>query len=225
VAKKISNGLLTLSSAAILAVYAAGYERTNPAAERFAAQLAQRRAPLPVVERLAAAPAPPAAISPALPSDVKPRPEPRAETTVPNRKAPTAAAEAPTQPPVVSETPAPASEPAPVAPVSTAPAAEPVVDHAQVPAAAPLPHYKDGVYLGWGYSRHGNIQAFVRIEGGRIIHAGIERCETRWSCDLVAHLPGQVIKRQSAEVDFVTGATQSGDAFYGAIFNALAQAK
>ena len=39
-AKKISNGLLTLSSAAILAVYAAGYERTNPAAERFAAQLA-----------------------------------------------------------------------------------------------------------------------------------------------------------------------------------------
>jgi uncharacterized protein with FMN-binding domain len=230
VAKKISNGLLTLSSAAILAVYAAGYERTNPAAERFEAQLAQRRAPLPVVERLAAAPTPPAAVLPTLPSDVKTRPEPRPEATVPNRKAPTAAAEEPNQPPVVSETsiPAPAIEPAPVAPVapiSTAPVAETAADHPQAPAAAPQPHYKDGVYLAWGYSRHGNIQAFVRIEGGRIINAGIERCETRWSCDLVAHLPGQVIKRQSAEVDFVSGATQSGDAFYGAIFNALAQAK
>ena len=220
-AKKISNGLLTLSSAAILAVYAAGYERTNPAAERFAAQLAQRRAPVPVVERVAAAPLP---VAPSTVSDVKPRTETKPETTTQKPKAPAATREpAPTQ--VASETPAPATEPAPAEPATTAPVTEPVADHTQAPAAAPQPHYKDGVYLGWGYSRHGNIQAFVRIEGGRIIHAGIERCETRWSCDLVAHLPGQVVKRQSANVDFVTGATQSGDAFYGAIFNALAQAK
>jgi uncharacterized protein with FMN-binding domain len=223
VAKKISNGLLTLSSAAILAVYAAGYERTSPAADRFAAQLAQRRAPVPIVERLAAAPAP-AAISPALAPDVKPRTEPKPETVLPKTKASIADPEqAPL--PVAAETPAAAAEPAPVEAAAAPATAEPVADHAQAPAVAPQPQYKDGVYLGWGYSRHGNIQAFVRIEAGRIIHAGIERCETRWSCDLVAHLPGQVIKRQSAEVDFVTGATQSGDAFYGAIVNALAQAK
>jgi uncharacterized protein with FMN-binding domain len=220
VAKKISNGLLTLSSAAILAVYAAGYERTGPAADRFAAQLAQRRAPLPVVERLAAAPLP---TSPPTP-EVKPRTEPKPETT-PTKANAAAAAPEQAQLPVVAETPAPAPEPAPVEAATAPPVAAPVVDHAQAPAVAPQPQYKDGVYLGWGYSRHGNIQAFVRIEGGRIIHAGIERCETRWSCDLVAHLPGQVIKRQSAEVDFVSGATQSGDAFYGAIVNALAQAK
>jgi len=221
VAKKISNGLLTLSSAAILAVYAAGYERTNPAAERFAAQLAQRRAPVPVVERVAAAPLP---VSPSTVSDVRPRTETKPEAPALKPKAPIAVPE-PAQTTVASETPAPATEPASVEPATTAAVSEPVADHTQAPAAAPQPHYKDGVYLGWGYSRHGNIQAFVRIEGGRILHAGIERCETRWSCDLVAHLPGQVVKRQSADVDFVTGATQSGDAFYGAIFNALAQAE
>jgi len=118
--------------------------------------------------------------------------------------------------PVVVETPAlPVSQP-----VETSP--EPTKDH---PKAAPTAIYKDGTYLGWGYSRHGNIQAFVVIEGGRITYAGIERCNTRWSCSLVEHLPPQVIQRQSAQVDFVTGATQSGDAFYGGIVEALSKAK
>jgi uncharacterized protein with FMN-binding domain len=102
---------------------------------------------------------------------------------------------------------------------------QPVAVADKVPENPPPSVYKDGVFLGWGYSRHGNIQAFVRIENGRIIHAGIERCNTRWTCDLVAHLPRQVVERQSAEVDYVTGATQSGDAFYGGIVAALAQAK
>jgi uncharacterized protein with FMN-binding domain len=39
---KISNTLATLSSAAILAIYAAGYHRTAPAAARFAAQTEER---------------------------------------------------------------------------------------------------------------------------------------------------------------------------------------
>ncbi len=41
--QKISNGLVTLSSAAILAVYAAGYHRTGSAADGFEAQTARRR--------------------------------------------------------------------------------------------------------------------------------------------------------------------------------------
>ena len=216
-AKKISNVLLTLSSAAILAVYTAGYQRTSPAADRFAAQVAQRHAPLPVVEK--------AAVLTQLPSisrDINPRTsEPRNEVVAPTPKAAAPAVAEPAPLTVASEPAAPA----PPEPAVASPVAEPTVDQTQAPAVTSQPQYRDGVYLGWGYSRHGNIQAFVRIEGGRITHAGIERCETRWSCDLVAHLPGQVIKRQSADVDFVTGATQSGDAFYGAIVNALAQAK
>ncbi len=219
-AKKISNSLVTLSSAAILAVYAAGYERTTPAANRFATELAQRHAPTPneapLPNRLPAAvqTPEPAVVSAAKPTDRRAeKPAPVSQATIPETQSPST--------PVPTETTRaatasvePSSEPA-------SPAA-PAVDVSQIESVSP---YRDGVFLGWGYSRHGNIQAFVRIEGGRIVNAGVQRCETRWPCDLVAHLPGQVIARQSAEVDYVTGATQSGDAFYGAIAAALKQAK
>jgi len=38
-------------------------------------------------------------------------------------------------------------------------------------------------------------------------------------------LPPQVVTRQSAEVDYVSGATQSSNAFYYAIVEALSKAK
>ena len=214
-AKKISNTLVGLSSAAILAIYAAGYERTTPAADRFASQSLQRRAPTanesPVTLPQAAAPA------------VK---ESVAETRVAGRPVVKPAEPAAVAPLIQGPDPAITPE-APTASVSAEPApSEPAADApSSTPQLQSTPVYKDGVFLGWGYSRHGNIQAFVRVEGGRIVHAGVQRCETRWPCDLVAHLPGQVITRQSAEVDYVTGATQSGDAFYGAVVAALAQAK
>ena len=37
--------------------------------------------------------------------------------------------------------------------------------------ATPKEHWKDGMYTGWGFSPHGNIEAEVRIEGGRIVSA------------------------------------------------------
>src|SRR6201998_1954684 len=63
--QRISNGLITLSSAAIVAIYAAGYHRTNPAAPRFDSQIPQQRTsatiaittPLPAASS-GAAPAP-----------------------------------------------------------------------------------------------------------------------------------------------------------------------
>jgi len=38
-------------------------------------------------------------------------------------------------------------------------------------------------------------------------------------------LPPQVVERQSAEVDYVSGATQSANAFYFAVVDALSKAK
>jgi len=38
-------------------------------------------------------------------------------------------------------------------------------------------------------------------------------------------LPPEVALRQSADVDYVSGATQSADAFYEAVFTALNKAK
>jgi uncharacterized protein with FMN-binding domain len=96
------------------------------------------------------------------------------------------------------------------------------------PALAPAPAkpaWKDGTYTGWGYSRHGNIEAAVVIENGRIASATISQCRTRYSCSVIEKLPPQVAQRQSPDVDYVSGATQSADAFYGAVVEALSKAK
>ena len=95
------------------------------------------------------------------------------------------------------------------------------------PAPPPQPKtamYKDGTYYGWGSCRHGDIQASVTIQDGRIASAAITQCLTRYSCSWISALPGQVVKRQSPEVNYVSGASQSTDAFYGAIVSALAKA-
>jgi uncharacterized protein with FMN-binding domain len=138
---------------------------------------------------------------------------------------------------------APASTPAelvpPAAPVSPAatpvaatsaavapPTAPPDADPkpAEPPAPKPSP-YKDGTYVGWGTSRHGSIEATVTIEGGKIVGSAISQCLTRYSCSWIAHLVPQVVARQSANVDYVSGATQSTYAFYDAVVEALSKAK
>jgi uncharacterized protein with FMN-binding domain len=101
--------------------------------------------------------------------------------------------------------------------------AEKVAD-APSPVATKSP-YRDGSYSGWGSSRHGDIEATVVIADGRIASAAITRCLTRYSCSWIAHLPGQVVSRQNADVDYVSGATQSTDAFYYAVLDALSKAK
>ncbi len=293
---RVANSLLALGSAAVLTVYAAGYQRTRPAADRFAEEAGRQRTHLP---------GPPASLSAALPSPValpptvesalepaddKPAaPEPvvsaagrSAETRRATKPAGTAldsteparvegahpAASAParddarkqsdddpqapssaSRPPAASgsgvasvfapvATPATASKPAAptsvgttanpaiaVVPATSADPAIPATPPAPDPPPPPAAQYKDGTYTGWGTSRHGDIQATVVIEAGRIASATISRCLTRYSCSWIAALPPQVVSRQSPEVDYVSGATQSTNAFYYAVVEALAKAK
>jgi uncharacterized protein with FMN-binding domain len=84
--------------------------------------------------------------------------------------------------------------------------------------------YRDGTYSAWGQSIHGRIFATVVIARGRIASATITTCKMRYPCSMIAALPGQVVERQSAGVDAVTGATQSAEAFAIAIDRALEQA-
>ena len=92
-------------------------------------------------------------------------------------------------------------------------------------SSAPASQYKDGTYTGWGTCRHGDIQARVVIAGGRIASATIAQCLTRYSCSWISPLPPQVVVRQSPETDYVSGATQSTNAFYYAVIEALTAAK
>ena len=63
------------------------------------------------------------------------------------------------------------------------------------------------------------------IDSGRIASATIAQCWTRYSCSVIANLPPQVAQRQSPDVDYVSGATQSANAFYYAVVDALGKAK
>ena len=63
------------------------------------------------------------------------------------------------------------------------------------------------------------------IEGGRIASATIAQCRTRYSCSVIAALLRKWPAGRAPEVDYVSGATQSADAFYYAVVEALAKAK
>jgi uncharacterized protein with FMN-binding domain len=229
----IKHNLVALGSAAVLAVYTAGYARTRSAAQRFATESADRRpppeSPGPVAQH-AAAPAPPA---------VSRRPDTNATPASPaiqHASAPTRAQRAPAHRTDSTSTPtaAPAET---IAPAVVAPPATPIPDSstktppvqttdsaAKATDKGQAP-YKDGTYSGWGTSRHGDIEASVLIKDGRIAAAIISQCLTRYSCSWISELPGQVVARQSPDVDFVSGATQSTNAFYYAVVEALKKAK
>jgi uncharacterized protein with FMN-binding domain len=84
--------------------------------------------------------------------------------------------------------------------------------------------YRDGTYIGIGSSRHGDIQVQVVVQGGKIASAGITQASTRYPVSRIASLPGLVVSEQSANVDIVSGATDSSTAYLAAVANALAQA-
>jgi uncharacterized protein with FMN-binding domain len=63
------------------------------------------------------------------------------------------------------------------------------------------------------------------VQGGQITSAEITNCGTRYPCSRIATLPGQVIARQGAAVNYVSGATDSSVAFRAAVVAALAQAR
>jgi len=71
----------------------------------------------------------------------------------------------------------------------------------------------------------GGSTAGIEIKAGRIASAFISECLTQYSCSWISKLPAQVVDRQSPEVDFVSGATQSTNAFYYAVVQALRKAK
>ena len=76
-----------------------------------------------------------------------------------------------------------------------------------------------------GRCPHGDIIATVTIKDGRIHSAVVRQGLTRYACDVIEELPPQVVQRQSPEVDYVSGATESTGAFYEAVAEALTHAR
>jgi uncharacterized protein with FMN-binding domain len=224
----IKGNLVGLGSAAVLAVYASGYARTREAAQRFEGEDRLRHGSVPAAT---------VAILPEV-APPPPAPEPTPLVKQPATSPKTPAAKKSSTPAATADTKqsAPAADTAPVH-ADTAATSQPVTPAQPALVAASPPTdtasksektqvgWKDGMFTGWGGSRHGDIQATVEIKAGRIISAWISICATQYSCSWVDSLPGQVVARQSPEVDFVSGATQSTNAFYYAVVQALRKAK
>jgi uncharacterized protein with FMN-binding domain len=105
---------------------------------------------------------------------------------------------------------------------SAAPAA-PTPATSALPAAATAA-YQDGTYAGAGTSRFGNVEVAVTVQGGRIANVALTRVTTKYPASRIAALPGQVVSRQSAQIDNVSGATASAQAFRSAVQQALGKA-
>ena len=221
-----NRNLVTLGSAAVIAIYAAGYIRTKPAAARIAEESEARTRRPPVQAKSAAPPTVNLPVKPLADSATRVAAMRRKKTDAEKRiedpesaKAESAAvaslreeAERPTKMvvPPLNYTPPAEVKAAPTAADSLKPGSPP---------------WSDGLFYGWGTSRHGDIKVGIEIRGGAIARAFISECLTRYSCSWVAHLPRQVVDRQSPETDFVTSATESANAFYYGVVNALKQAK
>ena len=110
-------------------------------------------------------------------------------------------------------------------PPAVADGTQPLTDVAAAQAAAPDALFKDGTFAAWGSCEHGTLEVTVVVESGKVASARISTCKTLYSCSIIADLPPRVVSRQSAEVDFISTATESSVAFSEAVAVALAKAK
>ena len=208
-AERISRRLVLLSSAAIGAVYLAGYLDTRSADASLANVAASNTGALPP-GGVSAAPTTSSAAAQAQPA-------------------------APTQAPAVTQTTATTSTSSPRAAAATAvpptaapptATAKPAPTVAPQPTATPVPTgLRNGTYTGIGDSRRGSIQAAVTVQGGRITNVAITGASTQYPVSWISQLPPEVVAMQSSRVDLVSGATYSSLAFQGAVQQAIAQAQ
>jgi uncharacterized protein with FMN-binding domain len=84
--------------------------------------------------------------------------------------------------------------------------------------------YANGTYAGTGTSRFGNVTVSVTVSAGKITNVQITKVTTSYPVSRIASLPAQVVQGQTANVNVVTGATYSSQAFKQAVQQALALA-
>lgn len=205
-AERISRRLVLLSSAAIGAVYLAGYLDTRSADASLANVATSGTSAVPAGGISAAAPtAAPTVAQPQVSAPAVTRTSATTSSSSPKAAASTAV------PPTVAP------------PTATA---KPVPTVAPQPTATPAPTgLRNGTYTGVGDSRRGAIQAAVTVQSGRITNVVITGASTQYPVSWISQLPPEVVATQSSQVDLVSGATYSSLAFQGAVRQAIAQAQ
>jgi fumarate reductase flavoprotein subunit len=87
--------------------------------------------------------------------------------------------------------------------------------------------YKDGTYEGTGKGNNGDIKVEVKVEGGNIVSVELkEHSETSGIYEAAEDgVISQIIQKQTADVDTVSGATNSSKGIIAAVTDALKDAK
>lgn len=86
--------------------------------------------------------------------------------------------------------------------------------------------YLDGTYNGTGTNPIGSVSVALKIKGGKITNVQITQCLTHYpEAYIDPILPQEVVQRQSYQVTIVTGATLSTYDFAYAVYQALNKAK
>lgn len=218
---KMDKKWVVLCSAAITAVYAAGYMTTPGQAS------SQEALPSYMAS---SSPSPAGALSPSLLPTASAAPssgQTVAPSATPTAKPSQQAAQgnqarasvqpsaSPQQKPsATTQTAAPQSQ--------SGSAAAPTASASVAPSGAA---YKDGTYTGSGSNRRGSIEVTVTIKNGKITTVDVSRYAMHYSQKDIADLPQEVITNQSAKVKNVSGATYSVQAFQGAVESALSKAQ
>jgi uncharacterized protein with FMN-binding domain len=152
--------------------------------------------------------------------------EPAPAAVTPVASAPTPA---PTHTTSVLQTTAPTTAQKPVAPAKPAPTPTPKTTPVPAPATG---QYADGTYTGSAADAYyGTIQVRAVVLGGKIADVQFLQYpnDRRTSIDINSQamplLKNEAIKAQSAQVDIVSGATDSSQAFRESLSSALTKAK
>lgn len=129
---------------------------------------------------------------------------------------------------VTTAAPTPLPRPARAA----APAAEVTLAAASVPASAPVGQFKDGSYRGaTADAYYGLVQVQASVQGGRLASIKIlqypnDRRTSRYiNSQALPMLKQEAIQAQTAQVDFISGATLTSNAFVQSLSSALDQAQ
>jgi uncharacterized protein with FMN-binding domain len=88
----------------------------------------------------------------------------------------------------------------------------------------PAKVYKDGTFTGTGWNRRGQIGVAVTLKNDKITDVQISNWGMHYSERDVQGLPSEVMQKQNVQVNNVSGATYSTQAFTDAVQDALNQA-
>ncbi len=90
---------------------------------------------------------------------------------------------------------------------------------------AAKPTYVDGVYVGKAESHGGEMTVTVTVKGKKIKTVEVKSVDTAGISDVaVQQIPAAIVKKQSADVDAISGASETSEAIKAAVVQALAGA-